>query len=137
MWGWHNTGVKGKVSFYSQGMRQQLYLQYHGEEGRRHGILVSDRSVPDLLWTQADFCFSASGAGCVLPYRSRLCTCLLDCLLTCLLACLLTYLLSSAALPQPAVHLLACLLAYLLSSAALPQLAVHLLACLLTYLLTK
>ena len=63
VWGWHNTGVKGQVSFYSQGMRQELFLRYNGDAGRRTGILVSDRSVPDSLWTQADYCFAPSGSG--------------------------------------------------------------------------
>ena len=63
VWGWHNTGKKGKVSFYSQGMRQQLFLKFHGDAGHQHGILVEDRSVPDELWTQAAFCFAPSGSG--------------------------------------------------------------------------
>ena len=63
VWGWHNTGKKGKVSFYSQGMRQQLFIKFHGDAGRQHSILVEDRSVPDELWTQAAFCFAPSGSG--------------------------------------------------------------------------
>ena len=74
VWGWHNTGVKGKVSFYSQGMRQALFLKFHGDAGGRHRILVSDRSVPDELWTQATFCFAPSGSGCASspPSKPRL-----------------------------------------------------------------
>jgi len=71
VWGWHNTGVKGQVSFYSQGMRQELFLRYNGDAGRRTGILVSDRSVPDSLWTQADFCFAPSGSGCAADQVER------------------------------------------------------------------
>ena len=78
VWGWHNTGVKGKVSFYSQGMRQQLFLKFHGDVGRQHNILVEDRSVPDELWTQAAFCFAPSGSGWGMRTAKILST--LDCL---------------------------------------------------------
>ena len=66
IWGAGNHGTR-KPSFYSQGMRQALWLRYGNEAGRSAGIFLHNRSLPtrELLRvaTESRFCFSPSGHG--------------------------------------------------------------------------
>lgn len=66
IWGAGNHG-KRKPSFYSQGMRQALFLRYGGEAGRRVGFFVRNRSLQSLellrVARESQFCFSPSGHG--------------------------------------------------------------------------
>jgi len=56
-----------QVTFYSQGMRQELFLRYGGEAGRREGFYIRNRSLSASALSdvtqRARFCFSPSGHG--------------------------------------------------------------------------
>ena len=66
IWGAGNHGTR-KVSFYSQGMRQALYLQWGDNRGEAHGIWIRNRSMgSDQLahkTQRSKFCLAPSGHG--------------------------------------------------------------------------
>ena len=66
IWGAGNHGTR-KVSFYSQGMRQALYLQWGDSKGEAHGIWIRNRSMAsDQLahkTQRSKFCLAPSGHG--------------------------------------------------------------------------
>ena len=66
VWGANNHGVRN-YSFYSQGMRQDLFFRYADERGRALGFIVRNRSMAhgklSRLVKTSKFCFSPSGHG--------------------------------------------------------------------------
>lgn len=73
VWGWKNFGPQ-RLSSYSLGMRQALFLTY-GEQPGPDGLYVSNRSVkggggggaagggPRASWERSKFCLSTAGHG--------------------------------------------------------------------------
>ena len=66
IWGAGNHGTR-KVSFYSQGMRQALYLQWGDDRGAAQGIWIQNRSMGSALLAhktqRSKFCLAPSGHG--------------------------------------------------------------------------
>jgi hypothetical protein len=66
IWGAGNHGTR-KISFYSQGMRQALYLQFGDGRGAKHGIWIQNRSMQSGLLAhmtqRSKFCLAPSGHG--------------------------------------------------------------------------
>lgn len=66
IWGAGNHGTR-KISFYSQGMRQALYLRYGDERGAKLGIWIQNRSMHSgqlaRRTQRSKFCLAPSGHG--------------------------------------------------------------------------
>ena len=66
IWGAGNHGTR-KISFYSQGMRQALYLLFGDERGAKHGMWIQNRSMQSAQLARktkrSKFCLSPSGHG--------------------------------------------------------------------------
>ena len=66
IWGAGNHGTR-KISFYSQGMRQALYLQWGDAKGTEHGIWIRNRSMASAQLAhktqRSKFCLAPSGHG--------------------------------------------------------------------------
>lgn len=66
IWGAGNHGTR-KISFYSQGMRQALYLRFGDERGTRFGIWIQNRSMHSgqlaRRTQRSKFCLAPSGHG--------------------------------------------------------------------------
>lgn len=66
IWGAGNHGTR-KISFYSQGMRQALYLRWGDERGERYGIWIQNRSMHSGQLAHktkhSKFCLAPSGHG--------------------------------------------------------------------------
>lgn len=67
VWGAGNHGAR-RISFYSQGMRQLMYLRFGDQRGTPHGFWFQNRSMrSELLLAhktrRSKFCFSPSGHG--------------------------------------------------------------------------
>ena len=66
IWGAGNHGSR-RISFYSQGMRQALYMRFGDERGRPFGIWMQNRSMRSELLAyktkHSKFCLAPSGHG--------------------------------------------------------------------------
>ena len=66
IWGNMNKGVR-RLSFYSQGMRQQIYTLFGDERGAPHGFAIVNRSMKAALLAgmtrRSKFCLAPSGHG--------------------------------------------------------------------------
>ena len=66
IWGAGNHGTR-RISFYSQGMCQALYIRFGDERGTRHGFWIQNRSMRSALLAHktkhAKFCLAPSGHG--------------------------------------------------------------------------
>ena len=66
IWGAGNHGTR-KVSFYSQGMRQALYMRFGDSRGFAHGIWIRNRSMQSAELARktgrSKFCLAPSGHG--------------------------------------------------------------------------
>ena len=66
IWGAGNHGTR-KVSFYSQGMRQALYLHFGDGRGDAHGVWIRNRSMQSAELARktgrSKFCLAPSGHG--------------------------------------------------------------------------
>ena len=66
IWGAGNHGTR-KISFYSQGMRQALYILFGDERGSKHGMWIQNRSMQSSRLAyktkHSKFCLAPSGHG--------------------------------------------------------------------------